>query len=57
MKRRYLICLQRLSRVGAASPLDCILSDRETHVPRATIEVQSMKQKWTEIRLTGRIMV
>ena len=41
--------------MGVASPL--ILSDRETEVPSATIEVQTMKQKWTEIRLAGRIMV
>ena len=41
--------------MGVASPL--ILSDREIEAPSATIEVQIMKQRWTEIRLAGRIMV
>ena len=57
MKRRHLICSPRWSRVGAASPLACSLSVREMHVASATIVVQTMKQKWTEILLTGRIIV
>ena len=42
--------------MGEASPLNCSLSEREMKVPSVTIEVQTMKQKWTETRLTGKIM-